>query len=304
MTAELQESLDDERPNVSGDLPTLFEAAPMFRRAVAGYDRFQVDTYVQWAEDELATAGREREHLMARHLRTRADLEDARELLSHSADGAEFLRQSRRIGSVLAAAADEAEAMRAEGAAERAAAVAMAEQRIAQADQTLAVARAEAQRMLGEAATQAAEVTAEAARALDEARRASAETHAAAELRLEEARAIERRAVEQADGIRQRAVAEAAEARLQARGEIVHMLTAGREERRRADAMADAARERLDRDADGRRAALLAEIAKLERRRAVLTADLRRKAQSAATASHGFGLRGHLERIVKRPRSA
>ena len=48
------------RPNVSGDLPTVLQAAPMFRRAVAGYDRFQVESYVQWAEDELAAADRER----------------------------------------------------------------------------------------------------------------------------------------------------------------------------------------------------------------------------------------------------
>ena len=115
------------RPNVSGDLPTVFQAAPMFRRAVAGYDRFQVDTYVQWAEDELATADREREHLVARHLRTRAELEEARELLAHSAGGGEFLRLSRRIGSMLAAAADEAAGMRAEAEADRSAAAAQAE---------------------------------------------------------------------------------------------------------------------------------------------------------------------------------
>ena len=41
---------DRTRPNVSGDLPTVFQIAPMFRRTVGGYDRFQVDTYVQWAE--------------------------------------------------------------------------------------------------------------------------------------------------------------------------------------------------------------------------------------------------------------
>src|SRR4051794_12811672 len=68
--------LDERRPNVSGDLPPVFQAAPMFRRAVAGYDRFQVDTYVQWAEDELATADREREHLLARHLHTQAALQE------------------------------------------------------------------------------------------------------------------------------------------------------------------------------------------------------------------------------------
>ena len=75
----------------------------MFRRTVGGYDRFQVDTYVQWAEDELASAEREHEHLVARHLRTRADLEEARGLLAHSSGGAEMLRLSQRIGSMLAA---------------------------------------------------------------------------------------------------------------------------------------------------------------------------------------------------------
>src|SRR4051812_5482827 len=53
------------RPNVSGALPTILQAAPMFRRVVVGYDRFQVDTYVRWAEDELAAADHEHEHLLA-----------------------------------------------------------------------------------------------------------------------------------------------------------------------------------------------------------------------------------------------
>ena len=53
------EPTDRRRPNVSGDLPTVFESAPMFRRAVTGYDRFQVDTYVQWAEEELGQVRRQ-----------------------------------------------------------------------------------------------------------------------------------------------------------------------------------------------------------------------------------------------------
>ena len=93
------ETRDRRRPNVSGDLPSVFQAGPMFRRAVVGYDRFQVDTYVQWAEDELATADREREHLVARHLRTRAELEQARRLLCHSPDGGEMLRLSEQEAS-------------------------------------------------------------------------------------------------------------------------------------------------------------------------------------------------------------
>src|SRR3712207_9045432 len=95
----LGSGVERERPNVSGDLPTVLDAAPMFRRAVVGYDRFQVDTYVQWAEDELATADREREHLAARHLQSLAALLEARELLSHSPGGAEFLRGPSRIAS-------------------------------------------------------------------------------------------------------------------------------------------------------------------------------------------------------------
>src|SRR3954447_4221191 len=120
-----------QRPNVSGDLPTVLEAAPMFRRTVAGYDRFQVDTYVRWAEDELATASREREHLMAAHLRTRAALDEANELLTHSAGGGELLQASRRIGSMLATAADEAADMHAEAQAARTAAEAEAERLVA-----------------------------------------------------------------------------------------------------------------------------------------------------------------------------
>src|SRR4051812_19833976 len=83
---------DRQRPNVSGDLPTVLEVAPMFHRSVLGYDRFQVETYVQWAEDELATADRERRHLEARHLRTQAALDEARLLLAHSSAGGDFLQ--------------------------------------------------------------------------------------------------------------------------------------------------------------------------------------------------------------------
>ena len=90
------------RPNVAGDLDTVLGSAPMFRRSLAGYDRFEVQSYVQWAESELATADREREHLLARQLETRAALDEARELLGHSAGGGELLQLSRRIGTLMA----------------------------------------------------------------------------------------------------------------------------------------------------------------------------------------------------------
>src|ERR671913_73344 len=121
---------DRAHPNVSGDLPSVLQVGPMFRRALAGYDRFQVDTYVRWAEDELVAADREREHLETRHLQTRADLAAAQQLLAHSAGGAEMLRMSPRAGAVPAAAADEAEGIRTEAKAPRSAAAAEANRKL------------------------------------------------------------------------------------------------------------------------------------------------------------------------------
>jgi cell division septum initiation protein DivIVA len=263
-----------ERPHLAGDLPSVLQARPMFRRAVLGYDRFQVDTYVQWAEDELATADREREHLLARHLRTQAALEEARQLLCHSSGGGEFLRVSRRIGSMLATATDEAEAMRAQAEADRTAACAQAERMVAEAERMLADAEVEAERVVAEAATEAAERMAEAGRVVEAAQQTCREARAAAEARLEEVRVIEQRAAEHGEQLRQQAVEEASAARLQARDDVVRMLGTGREERRRADAQAAATRERLDRDAETRRAALLAEVEAIELRRASLRAEI------------------------------
>jgi hypothetical protein len=292
-------SLDDARPNVSGDLPTLFQAAPMFRRTVAGYDRFQVDTYVRWAEDELATASREREHLMAAHLRTRAALDEANELLTHSAGGGELLQASRRIGSMLATAADEAADMHAEAQAARTAAEAEAERLVASADEMVAEARAEAEGLLARAVSDAGEVTAEAGRVLEQAEHTAAEARAEATTRLDEVRAMEMRAVTAADRIREGAEREAAAARLRARSEIVAMLTTAREERRRADAEAAGAREQQDAAAAARRAFLQSEIEDLEQRRAVLLAELSlaRAVGAAPSDEMGLGLRRRLERI-------
>ncbi|MFD2093365.1 hypothetical protein [Blastococcus deserti] len=293
------------RPNVSGDLPTVLQAGPMFRRVPAGYDRFQVDTYVQWAEDELATADREHEDLLARHLDTRAALEEARELLSHSTSGGEFLQLSRRIGSMLARAADEAESMRADAEADRAAATAQAAEAAACAARALADAEAEARRMVAEAATRVEDMTATAARIVADAERTSADVRAEAEAALAEARAVEQRAEEHADRIRQQAGQDAAAARLRARDEVVRMLATGRDERRRADAEAAAARERLDQEAAGRRTVLLAEVAQLERRRAALAAELHRPAAPVTTSSDALRLhrRRHLGWIQDHLRS-
>jgi hypothetical protein len=258
-------STDRERPDVAGDLPALFRAAPMFRRALAGYDRFQVDSYVRWAEEELATADREREHLLIRHLSTQAALDEARTLLSHSSSGGEFLQVSRRIGNLLASAADEAESLRVDAETDRAAGAAEAARMVAEAAQQLADAQAEAERVLHAGAADAEARNAEAHRVLDEAR-------AEAQARLDDVRRAEQLAAEQADRIRQQAGQDATAALSAARAEVVRMLSTGREERRRADAAATAARERLERNAELRLASLTAEIAVLEQRRSALAA--------------------------------
>jgi hypothetical protein len=246
----------------------------MFRRAPIGYDRFQVDTYVQWAEDELASAEREHEHLVARHLRTRADLEQARELLAHSPGGAEMLRLSQRIGSMLATAADEADSIRAEAEHGRAAATAEANRKLGYARWRIGYAETRARGLAAEAARRFAEKAAEAGRIVDRAEETLREARAEVALRLEAVRAAEQRAVEAADRLRQQALVEAAAARREARDEIVRMLSTGREERRRADTAAAATRERLLRETATRYASLLAEVQALEHRRAVLRAEV------------------------------
>ncbi len=271
------------RPRVSGDLPTVLGAGPAFDRALAGYDRFQVDTYVRWAEDELTAADREQERLLARHLQTVAALEEARALLTHSSGGAEVVRVSGRITALLAAAADEAEGLRAEARADRCAATAEAEETVARACRVLADAVAGAERVAEEAAGRAAETAVEAARVLERAGRTLEDARAAAQARRAEADAAVRRAAEDADVLRRRAADDAAAARQRARAEIVAMLATGREQRCRADAEAAAARERLDREAAARLAALLGEVAQLERRRDALRAETGRPAAPAAT---------------------
>ena len=296
-----REERERERPNVSGDLPTVLQAAPMFRRVVVGYDRFQVDTYVRWAEDGLAAADREHERLVARHLETRAELEEALELLSHSSGGGEFLQLSRRIGTMLAAAADEAERIRAEAASARSHAAGQATRSIARAEKVLADAEAEAVRLVAEAAVRVEDMTDQARRVLDQAQRTGRDIRAEAQARLQQARVTEQRAVEKGEQIRQGALADASAAREQARGEIVRMLDTAREQRRRSDDEAAAARERLGRDAAARSSVLRAEVAALERRRAALVREIAQFARPVVGPADG-GMSAHVRRHFDRLR--
>ncbi|TFV48447.1 hypothetical protein [Blastococcus sp. TF02A-35] len=280
-----------ETPKVSGDLGTVLQSAPMFRRALAGYDRFEVDTYVRWAEEELATAEREHEHLMVRHLNTVAALDDARRLLDHSSGGRELLGTSERIGTLLAVAADEADGIRADAEAERAAAAEAAARLSAEAARALAAAEDEASRRLAAAAAEAATLVADARQVLADAEQAGAELRAEAERHLTGARLTARVAEEDADLLRQQAAEQALAAHLQARDEVVRLLHTGREQRRRADEEAAAERSRLDDEAAARRAALLTEVEALEDRLAGLRAEAARGTVPPAAAGRGRGLR-------------
>ncbi len=288
---------DRSRPNVSGDLSDVLQAPPMFRRAVLGYDRFQVDTYVRWAEDELVAADREREHLERRHLQTRADLVAAQDLLAHSAGGAELLRMSQRAGALLAAAADEAAGIRTEAEAHRSAAAAEANRKLGYARWRIAYAETKAARVLADATARMAETAAAAGRILAAAEQTRAEAQAQAEERLAEVRLVEQRAAEDAALARRQAAHDVAAARIQARGEIVAMLDAARDQRRRADADAAATRERQAQDAASRYAALVAEVAVLEHRRAALRAEVELLARPAV-CSTGRRLDRHLSQLT------
>lgn len=282
------------RPDVSGDLPTVFAAAPMFRRVIAGYDRFQVDSYVQWAEEELATGDRERDALTTRYLHAEAALVQARELLAHSSGGAEFLRASRRIGTMLATAADEADSLRSEAEADRRRAAAELDQAAADAQQLTVQATTRAELTTAAAASEAAGLIAEARRFVAEAEEIRSQARAEAEAGLARIRGLELAAMQDADRVRARAAERAAAARTQARAEVVGMLASAREERRRADTEAAGTRERLDADAIDRRAGLLAqaallsaEVAHLERRRAALQSETAAADEALAVARRG-----------------
>lgn len=296
--------LDQRRPNVTGDLRTMFQAAPMFRRALLGYSRFQVDTYVQWAEDELAAAARENDDVLARYAQVRSELDEAQQLLSHSPGGAEFLRASRRIGGRLARAADQAEVLVAEAQAHR-------DKAATEAEQVLADAAAQAQRVLAEAGARAEQVLAEAEevradadRLLAEAEQAAEDIRLVAQARLEEARAAAHRTVEEAERVRRVAAEDASAIRLQAQHDGVRLLARGREERLRSDAEAAALRARLEQEAAARRATLVADVEQLERRRALLEAVLANRPEPVAVSRRRRKGRRDAEQAVPAPRSA
>ena len=99
---------EPRHPHVAGDLGTLLDHRPVFRGALRGYDRLEVDNYVSWAEAELEAAQREREHLLDRVVACGTDLEISRRLLAEQPVGRDRPVVSARVGEVLRLAEEQA----------------------------------------------------------------------------------------------------------------------------------------------------------------------------------------------------
>src|SRR3954447_9985536 len=65
-------------PRPSGEPGASFEPRPMFRAALRGYDRPQVDDYVAWADTELLAVRRANDDLLTRYGACSAELEISR----------------------------------------------------------------------------------------------------------------------------------------------------------------------------------------------------------------------------------
>jgi colicin import membrane protein len=250
------------RPNLTGDLDDVLEFLPVFRVAVRGYDRTQVDSYVSWAERELRAVRRSADEMAARFAASWAELDRAREELSRSAAGRDARQVSERVARMLELAAEEAAEITAAGAAEaeevvatgrsysaamlrhaREAEDAAAGERrraattCAEAAEVLAAARAEADEMRAAAVREQARLTAEATDARERldresaSRRSEAEERARRQREQEAAAAAEvvaaaRREIEELH--RQRDRASASLRQLTARiGEALQTLAAG-----------------------------------------------------------------------------
>ena len=100
------------RPNLGGGLDQLLDRRPMFRRRRRGYDRFQVDNYVAWAEAELDAAHRQYDYLLSRYGACTAQLEMARRAPSRRSVTGPV---SMRLGEMLRLASEEADVITSAG---------------------------------------------------------------------------------------------------------------------------------------------------------------------------------------------
>lgn len=161
------------RPELPGSLDRLLDHRPVFRRRQHGYDRFQVDNYVSWAEGELDAARRQCDHLLDRYGACMAELTLVRRTPTGTVTGAvsqrlgEMLRlASEEADSVIASGVDEAERIireaRLEAEARRLKVMGIREAAIGAAKEIVERARADARRLLRDAAAQHEKAEAEA----------------------------------------------------------------------------------------------------------------------------------------------
>jgi hypothetical protein len=99
------------RPNLAGDLDQVLDHRPLFRLRRRGYDRFQVDNYVAWAESEVDAAHRQCDHLLERYGACMVELTSVRQAPVATPTGA----VSRRLGEMLRLASQEADTVVAVG---------------------------------------------------------------------------------------------------------------------------------------------------------------------------------------------
>lgn len=98
------------RPNLSGDLIAMLDSGPAFATVLRGYDRLQVDNYVDRAETELRAAEGITTKLVTRLAASEADLQRARQLLAQSEQDRDLVALSDRVAGLLRLAAEEATA--------------------------------------------------------------------------------------------------------------------------------------------------------------------------------------------------
>ena len=169
---------EQRRPRPSSTLDALLAPRPLFRTALRGYDRVQVDDHVAWFETELLAVRRANDELLARYGACSAELEISRRLLACSPAGREQVRTSERVGEILRLAADEAARLTEAGADDgdriRAVARAEADALLRRARQVKEDALADCERMRAEAEQTRAAAADELARARAEVRRTAA----------------------------------------------------------------------------------------------------------------------------------
>jgi cell division septum initiation protein DivIVA len=175
----------------------------VFHGAVRGYDRGEVDAYVDWAETEVLVLRRENDHLLSRFAASSAELDDARRRLARLArervpvpgpdDPRTVLQRAEREAAAVTAAAEEEarrvlEEARTEAAARLAGVADMREAITSLRDQT----RSEAAAVMEAARREAETIRREAAEERERLDREAADARARADAEaLERRRAVE-----------------------------------------------------------------------------------------------------------------